>query len=82
MIHLGWNVSPKVPSKWVIRIALLQLIFWIMMTLSDELLVSDIESFNWGQNEEKVFLNWSDGILGILSACSLLLVCSISSTKA
>ena len=24
MIHFGWNASPKVPSKWVIRIALIQ----------------------------------------------------------
>ena len=55
MIHFGWNASPKVPSKWVIRIALIQLIFWILMTLSDELIVADVGSFDWGQKDQKVF---------------------------
>ena len=44
------------------------------MTLSDELIVADVGSFDWGQKDQKVFLNWSDATLGILSACSLLLV--------
>ena len=78
MIHFGWNASPKVPSKWVIRIALTQLIFWILMTLSDELIVANVGSFDWGQKDQKVFLNWSDATLGILSACSLLLVSSMA----
>ena len=77
MIHVGWNASPKVPSKWVIRIAMCQLMFWILMTLSDELLISNTKSFDWGQKDEKVFLQWSDATLGMLSACSLLLVSPI-----
>ena len=44
------------------------------MTLSDELIITDVGSFDWGQKDQKVFLNWSDATLGILSACSLLLV--------
>ena len=55
-------------------IVLIQLIFWILMTLSDELIVANVGSFDWGQKDQKVFLNWSDATLGILSACSLLLV--------
>ena len=30
------------------------------MTLSDELIVADVGSFDWGQKDQKVFLNWSD----------------------
>ena len=48
------------------------------MTLSDELIVADVGSFDWGQKDQKVFLNWSDATLGILSACSLLLVSSMA----
>ena len=59
-------------------IVLIQLIFWILMTLSDELIVADVGSFDWGQKDQKVFLNWSDATLGILSACSLLLVSSMA----
>ena len=51
-----------------------QLMFWILMTLSDELLISNTKSFDWGYKDEEVYLQWSDATLGILSACSLLLV--------
>ena len=44
------------------------------MTLSDELLISNTKSFDWGYKDEEVYLQWSDASLGILSACSLLLV--------
>ena len=50
------------------------------MTLSDELIVADVGSFDWGQKDQKVFLNWSDATLGILSACSLLLVSSMAAS--
>lgn len=73
VIHLSWNPTPHVPSKWVIRIALLQLTFWLLMTIADELRVSNSD-FDWGQKQDKSFLQWTDAVLGVLSSCSLLLV--------
>ena len=73
------NFDKMVNKKEFLKIiVLIQLIFWILMTLSDELIVADVGSFDWGQKDQKVFLNWSDATLGILSACSLLLVSSMA----
>lgn len=80
VIHFGFNASPKVPSQWVISIALAQLIFWLLMTIGDELRVSDSD-FNWGQHDEAEFLQWSDATLGVLSSCSLLLVGHLVKTQ-
>ena len=46
------------------------------MTISDELRISPQNNFDWGQKEEsyKIYLQWTNGVLGVLISISLLLV--------
>ena len=71
MIHVGWNKSPEIPSKWVTCLGLMQLTFWLLMTLSDELRDVNSELLVGSSSAQQ---QWLDASLGLLSSCSLLLV--------
>ena len=79
MINFGWNLNPKIPNKWIIRTALLQVSFWILLTIADEFRMTDPLDFD--SDSQKLFLHWSDGILGVFCAISLLLVGHLIKTQ-
>ena len=79
MISFGWNLNPKIPNKWIIRIALLQITFWILLTVADEVRMTD--PLDLDTDSEKLFLHWTDGILGVFCAVSLLLVGHLVKTQ-
>ena len=79
MINFGWNLNPKIPNKWIIRTAFLQVTFWILLTIADEFRMTDPLDFD--SESQKLFLHWSDGILGVFCAISLLLVGHLVKTQ-
>jgi hypothetical protein len=54
---------PKLPVNSLISMALAQLFGWVLMTISDELRVSDPLGFI-PDNPDKTILKWIDVILG------------------
>ena len=64
VITVGWNPKPQLPNRWIISLAILQLFFWSIVTISDE--IQATQSLAMTNQNERTIGQWVNGFLGIL----------------